>query len=401
MIHAKISRSKQVNSMSDFSQLLFTWSIAHADDFGFMDGDPDVVLATVVPMRRDKDADDVEQSIQEWVDSDLVEWYEVNEKQIIWFKTWERHQSLSKRTKSSFAPPPGMSGKALNASEKQIENAIASALSTGGIKVGDYEVIQVDQQVRIENSYLDIVARTSVGTSILFEVKRGRLTKAALMQIRKYRSLVEQKSSEKPVCILIGYGLASNFPMDDAKASAVNVVTYNDDLQMTLINEANIRYLTVNNDLHAVIPSQKQQNLTELNRTELNRSEPKEKTPTLSENKQMDLDTYCQAVEHQMIACGASPGYIAKDNSYDSIKKFYDNAVPIDFVRSGIVQAYAGKSTISTFAYCGKIIEDMWARELAKQRPTELIQMDVTVAKLPPSTKVDRGFLAEYAMTEG
>lgn len=103
MIHTKISRSKQVNQMSEFAQLLFTWSIAHADDFGCMSGDPEVVLATVIPMKRDKSPEDVVEAIGEWVAARLVYWYSVEGELIIQFCSWEVHQSgLHKRTKPKY-----------------------------------------------------------------------------------------------------------------------------------------------------------------------------------------------------------------------------------------------------------------------------------------------------------
>lgn len=103
MVSKSISLSKQVNKMSEFAQLLFTWSIAHADDFGCMNGDPEVVLATVIPLRRDRTSEDVESAITEWVQSDLVWWYAIENEAIIQFRTWDEHQTgLNKRTKSKY-----------------------------------------------------------------------------------------------------------------------------------------------------------------------------------------------------------------------------------------------------------------------------------------------------------
>jgi len=99
MISKSISTSKQVNSISDFAQLLFTWAIAHADDFGLLDGDPDVVWATVIPMKRSRTTEEVEVALTEWVKAELVWWYEVEGQKVIQFRTWEKHQSgLHKRT---------------------------------------------------------------------------------------------------------------------------------------------------------------------------------------------------------------------------------------------------------------------------------------------------------------
>ncbi|GMA64731.1 DnaD domain protein [Alicyclobacillus fastidiosus] len=105
MISKSISVSEQVNSMSTFASLLFTWMIAHADDFGRMPGSPAKVKALVMPMRPES-VHEVEKAIQEMVEQDLITWYEVSGVRYIQFNTWERHQTgLHKRTKSAFPDP--------------------------------------------------------------------------------------------------------------------------------------------------------------------------------------------------------------------------------------------------------------------------------------------------------
>lgn len=103
MIHKSISTSKQVNGMSDFAELLFTWAIAHADDFGCLDGDPEVVMATIIPMKRSRTVDEVQLAVSEWVDAGLVWWFELNEQKVIQLIKWDKHQTgLHKRTKSKY-----------------------------------------------------------------------------------------------------------------------------------------------------------------------------------------------------------------------------------------------------------------------------------------------------------
>jgi len=103
MISKSISTSKQVSGMSEFAQLLFTWAIPHADDFGRMDGDPEVVLATVIPMKRDRSPEDVVEAVKEWVNASLVWWFCIDSQPVIELRTWEKHQTgLNKRTKSKY-----------------------------------------------------------------------------------------------------------------------------------------------------------------------------------------------------------------------------------------------------------------------------------------------------------
>ena len=111
MISKSISISEQVNELSDFAALLFSWMIPHADDWGVLPGSPKQVKALVIPMRR-QSAKEVEKAIREMVSQELIWWYEVDGKLYIQFRTFDKHQEgLHKRTKPKNPVFPGNSGK--------------------------------------------------------------------------------------------------------------------------------------------------------------------------------------------------------------------------------------------------------------------------------------------------
>jgi len=114
MVAKSISISEQVNNMSDFAKLLFTWMIPHADDWGMIKGSAKVIKALVVPL-TDHSTADVEKALQEIADSELIFWFENEGDQYIEFCKWDGYQSgLHKRTKPnyvSFREIPGSSGK--------------------------------------------------------------------------------------------------------------------------------------------------------------------------------------------------------------------------------------------------------------------------------------------------
>lgn len=62
-ISTTISVDKMVNQLAmtagDFAAMLYTWMIPHAGDDGCLTGDPDEILMTVIPGRRDKTPADV------------------------------------------------------------------------------------------------------------------------------------------------------------------------------------------------------------------------------------------------------------------------------------------------------------------------------------------------------
>lgn len=107
MIHTKINRSLQVDQLSDFAKLLFTWTIPHLDDFGKIEGDPKVLKATVMPLRDNNLVEKIEEAIGELINAGLVIRYEVDGKLIIAFPKFDMHQSggLGNRTISDLPDP--------------------------------------------------------------------------------------------------------------------------------------------------------------------------------------------------------------------------------------------------------------------------------------------------------
>src|SRR5260221_134130 len=123
MLAASISVSEQVAQLhDDFTRLVFTWMIAHGDDYGVLTGSPARVKALVVPMLNCT-VDQVNAALLDMEAQELIWRYSDDDgKPWLQFCTWEEHQSgLHKRTKPKAAhfpecrcgscPPPGSSRK--------------------------------------------------------------------------------------------------------------------------------------------------------------------------------------------------------------------------------------------------------------------------------------------------
>lgn len=128
ILKTQISFSEQVNDLSIYSALLFTWMIPHADDFGRMHGNARKVKALVVPMRDDFTSIKVEECLVEISKAQLIDRYRFDGEFYIQFPAWEEHQSgLHKRTKSKLPEPPeknlipGNSGKFRTELELELE----------------------------------------------------------------------------------------------------------------------------------------------------------------------------------------------------------------------------------------------------------------------------------------
>lgn len=109
MVSKKISLNKTVNSMSDRSQLAFTWAIAHLDYNGVIHGDPAVFKMIVFPRRKDITEDEIEHFINEWNELGLIIIYEAVDDIWLHFPGFDRNQvGLRKdRERASGYPLPG------------------------------------------------------------------------------------------------------------------------------------------------------------------------------------------------------------------------------------------------------------------------------------------------------
>jgi len=102
MLSKSISTSWKVSRLDEFAQLLFTWMIPHTDDFGYLDGMPEVVKALVMPLTKRK-TEDFTNALVQMAKVQLIEWYIESGKLIIQIINHDREQTnLHKRTDPRF-----------------------------------------------------------------------------------------------------------------------------------------------------------------------------------------------------------------------------------------------------------------------------------------------------------
>ena len=77
-LSTNISLDTAVNKLAveygDFAALLYTWMIPHAEDDASLSGDPEEILYTVIPGRRDKTVDDVIAALEGMEKLGLIIW---------------------------------------------------------------------------------------------------------------------------------------------------------------------------------------------------------------------------------------------------------------------------------------------------------------------------------------
>jgi hypothetical protein len=219
--------------LAEFAQSLYPMLVANSDDFGRMDGDPFTVKHAVFPTSARKE-DEFRTALDALRRVGLIALYEVGDRIVLQIMEFDKHQpGLHRRTESEF---PAMSDERsiaalppINASERQIEDFLAVEIRSGRLSVGNHRIVSVQQQVRIRQFYLDIVAKTDRGTTIVIEVKRQRVTSAAIEQVRGYVGLIDGAVE----AIVIGHGLAAGF---DSAVSDVLIGVYDHAMKCRAIN---------------------------------------------------------------------------------------------------------------------------------------------------------------------
>ena len=95
-LHGDISTSGQVNRLTEFEQLLFTWMIPHADDWGVLTGDLMELKLKVMP-GTDRQSQEVDAALNHIEEVGLIWRYEPDgEGPLIQFRKWDGHQPIRK-----------------------------------------------------------------------------------------------------------------------------------------------------------------------------------------------------------------------------------------------------------------------------------------------------------------
>ena len=95
MLNNSISLSEQVDNLSDRAKVFFTWSIAHADDFGLLPCSIKKLKAMVAP-QWDTDLQEIENIIKEILQQKLWVVIKLVADQWFCFPKWYKYQTFKK-----------------------------------------------------------------------------------------------------------------------------------------------------------------------------------------------------------------------------------------------------------------------------------------------------------------
>ncbi len=109
-ISSDISFDSRVNRLAvqagDFAVMLYTWMIPHADDDGSLPSDSEEILYRVIPGRRDKSSEDVQQALNAMRELGLIEIDETAKRLYFPPESFYRYQTYIPEVKRRKAPEP-------------------------------------------------------------------------------------------------------------------------------------------------------------------------------------------------------------------------------------------------------------------------------------------------------
>lgn len=217
-IKPEFPQSESMGRVSRDARLLFVqlWTIC--DDEGRGRGASKMLASLLFPYD-----DDAPNLIDGWLDElereGCMQRYVADGTTLFQISNWRSHQKIDKPTPSRFPAPTGEISR--RDSERDIEGMIFDAIKADG-EIFGARLIDVQRQVRVGSSYLDIVAVTEAGTFVL-EVKRDRLAQADIAQVLRYADLTGA------VPVLVGHGISPLFPVAACREKGVAVLGIQDD----------------------------------------------------------------------------------------------------------------------------------------------------------------------------
>jgi len=241
MIYPQIATSLSIAKLSVLAELLFWRILPQADDQGRLPGDPEQLKAIACPMRKELTGENIPDLLAELEAAKLIIRYSNSEDQYIQITKWWDYQSAMRRIfPSQYPPPPNWQDRIRGLehveetgpriAEHGIRDLLLDALLKAEVRLNNAKLVEVNKEVRVGNSYIDLLAKDSEGNYYIIELKRTRLSNSHIEQITKYQGLIERKVRVKPFLLLIGYGMVETFNTGLAKASSISVITYNDQL---------------------------------------------------------------------------------------------------------------------------------------------------------------------------
>ena len=226
-----ICTSDTVDQLTWFEECFFSRLIVNCDDYGRMDARAAILKARLFPLKSVTEKQ-VSEALNKLSMVGIVTVYEYGGRPYLQLVTWEDHQTIRSKRSKYPAPPSNIPGPREHdlPLETDIEDMFFDFL-TEKKEFNNDHLISIERQVRVKESYLDIVAKSSDGTYV-FEIKRSRLSNKSIEQIRGYLALVGGFG------VLVGCGISANFDIQMCCDNNIAVLVYDDvEFKTSILNQ--------------------------------------------------------------------------------------------------------------------------------------------------------------------
>lgn len=105
VIKESLKTNELVDSLTWFEEVVFIRLIVTADDYGCMDGRPQLLKSVLFPLKDSVTTKSIESAIAKLVKVGLLRSYTANGKPYVFFPTWEKHQRLRNKRRKYPVPP--------------------------------------------------------------------------------------------------------------------------------------------------------------------------------------------------------------------------------------------------------------------------------------------------------
>lgn len=256
MIHPAEGESEKLTKLTDLEFRVYCQYKLCADDFGVMTDSPSVLRGASRRLDMEKERV-IQRAIDRMVALEVVHRFEHQGRRYLYSRNWQDWQHVKyPRATHLPIPPPDELDACTDDTRDLFSQRVLGRDGAGNVKEKEIEVrlweifgralgetATIKTQVRLGNSYCDMVITPQHGPILAVEIKKHPLTPAALSQVVKYAEALQQQWPDRvvsPVVVGRGMGKLNEDALVRAKAAAI---TFDQHLNLTAIDRTSTGYV--------------------------------------------------------------------------------------------------------------------------------------------------------------
>ena len=227
IIRDGILSSESISLLDWAGEVFFRRLMSVVDDYGRFYASPKLLRAACYPLQIDQVSDsDIEKWLAECATATLIKIYPAKDGKI--YLEVQRFNQQIRSNASKFPSPPQGLENSPHPNESDIEVLVEAHIQKTKSFCG-LEVLSVRRQVRVGDSYIDLLLDTTAGRCVV-ELKRGNLTDKNLGQICRYVAEIPGSFG-----VLVGAAISPRMNRVDAMESDVALCEFTENLQFSIV----------------------------------------------------------------------------------------------------------------------------------------------------------------------